>query len=585
MPGALTRRAEFGAAVDLAARSVPIVVATEAPVMRDGYAEVLRMSAVDLARAPLPLIESHDATRVNIGIVDQLRVDGDTLRGIAIFGVSSRASELLADVQAGIVRGVSVGYRHADDGREITLPDGRRAVAFAWQPHEASIVAVPADTGAGFYRSHTGDHRMTTTPTAAPADEVRALTRGLPAEFADALIAAGCTIDQARDAAAAELARRDAAAGGHRNVAPADYFARRSSEPELARAQMADALAARMGASGIDTSANQYRGARIVDMARDHLELRNVRTSAMSASDIIKRALHGSGDFAALLTESGNRVLAAQFGAYQGGLRRAAKQTTIRDFRAKSVIKLGEAPSLQLVNEHGEFKYGTMATATEGYSLKTYGRIFGITRQALINDDLSAFDGVIRRFAEAAYQLENGQLVELLTQASGVGPTMSDSIALFHADHGNLATGGGSALSETSLAAARAAMRLQKGLDGSTPVDCVPRFLVVPAALENTALQLTTETTPATSGTVNPTGRNLEVVVDPRLDAVSATAWYLAADPDRMPTLEFAYLEGDAGPRIETDYGFDVDGVSYKCRLDFGCGVLDHRGLYRAAGA
>ena len=578
--GALTRRAEFGA-VDLAARSVPIVVATEAPVMRDGYVEILRMAGADLARAPLPLIESHDATRVNIGIVDQLRVDGDLLRGIAIFGMSSRASELLVDVQAGIVRGVSVGYRHADDGREITLPDGRRAVAFAWQPHEASIVAIPADVRAGFYRS-TGDHMNTATPDAA---EVRNLCRGLPDGFADGLIAAGCTIDQARAAATTELARRDAAAGGHRNVAPADYFARRSGEPALARAQMADALAARMGASGIDTSANQYRGARIVDMARDHLELRNVRTSAMSASDIIKRALHGTGDFAALLTESGNRVLATQFGAYLGGLRRAAKQTTIRDFRAKSVIKLGEAPSLLQTNEHGEFKYGTMATATEGYSLKTYGRIFGITRQALINDDLSAFDGVIRRFAEAAYQLENQQLVELLTQASGAGPTMSDSVALFHGDHGNLATGGGSALSETSLAAARAAMRLQKGVDGSTPIDATPRFLIVPAALENTALQLTAETTPATSGNVNPTGRNLEVVVDPRLDAVSATAWYLVADPDRLPTLEYAYLESDAGPRIESDYGFDVDGVSYKCRLDFGCGVLDHRGLYRAAGA
>jgi phage head maturation protease len=583
MPGALTRRAEFGGGVDLAARSVPIVVATEAPVMRDGYAEVLRMSAVDLARAPLPLIESHDATRVNIGIVDQLRVDGDTLRGIAIFGMSSRASELLADVQAGIVRGVSVGYRHADDGREITLPDGRRAVAFAWQPHEASVVAIPADVRAGFYRS-TGDH-MNTATAAPDAAEVRNLCRGLPDGFADALITTGASLDAARAAVTAELARRDAAAGGHRNVTPADYFARRSSEPELARAQMADALAARMGATGIDTSANQYRGARIVDMARDHLELRNVRTSAMSASDIIKRALHGTGDFAALLTESGNRVLAAQFGAYQGGLRRAAKQTTIRDFRAKSVIKLGEAPSLQLVNEHGEFKYGTMATATEGYSLKTYGRIFGVTRQALVNDDLSAFDGVIRRFAEAAFQLENGELVTLLTQSSGAGPTMSDGAALFHADHGNLATGGGSALSETSLAAARAAMRLQKGLDGSTPIDATPRFLIVPAALENTALQLTTETTPATSGNVNPTGRNLEVVVDPRLDAVSATAWYLAADPDRMPTLEYAYLETDTGPRIEADFGFDIDGVSYKCRLDFGCGVLDHRGLYRAAGA
>ena len=73
-------------------------------------------------------------------------------------------------------------------------------------------------------------------------------------------------------------------------------------------------------------------------------------------------------------------------------------------------------------------------------------------------------------------------------------------------------------------------------------------------------------------------------MVDPRLDAVSTTAWYLAAAPS-FGTLEYAYLEGSQGPQVDTDYGFEVDGISYRCRLDFGCGIADWRGLYRSAGA
>jgi len=82
----------------------------------------------------------------------------------------------------------------------------------------------------------------------------------------------------------------------------------------------------------------------------------------------------------------------------------------------------------------------------------------------------------------------------------------------------------------------------------------------------------------------NPFAGQLSLVVDPRLDADSATAWYLFASPDLAPVLEYSYLEGQEGPMVDFRQGFEVDGVEWRCRLDFGCGVLDHRGAHRADG-
>jgi hypothetical protein len=77
----------------------------------------------------------------------------------------------------------------------------------------------------------------------------------------------------------------------------------------------------------------------------------------------------------------------------------------------------------------------------------------------------------------------------------------------------------------------------------------------------------------------------LEPVVEPLLDASSASAWYLAAASSQVDTVEYCYLDGAEGPVIESDVGFEVDGVSYKCRLDFGAKAIDFRGLYKANGA
>lgn len=146
------RDAVFGQ-VDTHERTAPLVLTTETPVDRGDYLEVLDCSSsdsCDLSRAPLPLIVAHDTGTLPVGVVSALRVEGGKLRGVARFGSSARAVEVFEDVRAGILRSVSIGYTHLDDGVPIGT---RRALKFKFCPHEVSVVAVPADPGAGFYRS------------------------------------------------------------------------------------------------------------------------------------------------------------------------------------------------------------------------------------------------------------------------------------------------------------------------------------------------------------------------------------------------------------------------------------------------
>lgn len=138
----------------------PAVAATETPVLRSFGYEVLDMSRVDLSRSPLPVIESHDQSKVNIGVFEDIRVDGDKLRGYIRLGKSARAQELAEDIRAGIVRSVSVGYSLSDP-IETGERDGEPVIRFAFAPHELSLVAAPADTNSGIYRSR-NTHMETT---------------------------------------------------------------------------------------------------------------------------------------------------------------------------------------------------------------------------------------------------------------------------------------------------------------------------------------------------------------------------------------------------------------------------------------
>jgi phage major head subunit gpT-like protein len=243
----------------------------------------------------------------------------------------------------------------------------------------------------------------------------------------------------------------------------------------------------------------------------------------MGQDEMFRAAMHTTSDFPELLTGAGNRVLSNAYRRAESPLKTLARQRTMADFRATTILKVGEMGTLKKVSESGEITATTMAEAKEGYSLSTFGRMFSLSRQALINDDLGAFARWGEIMGQAAAETEAEQLLALLTANAGGGVKLSDGVNLFHASHGNLA-GAGAAPSEATLSAARLALRLQKGLDGATPVNVVPKFILCGPALETTVEKLLATINPAASDDVNPFSGKLSLLVEPR---ITGNGWWV----------------------------------------------------------
>jgi hypothetical protein len=236
--------------------------------------------------------------------------------------------------------------------------------------------------------------------------------------------------------------------------------------------------------------------------------------------------------------------------------------------------------------EGAEFSYGSIAEGRESYQLATYGRIVPLTRQAIINDDLRAFDRALGTAGQRAADLESSIVYNgLLANAN-----LADGVALFHANHGNVGTA--AVIAETALSEAWEKMTQQKDLgDGSGAdkeyIDARPRYIIVPPGQRTIeARKMIAATTPAKASDVNAFTGTLQVVEELRLFKVGGPQpWYLAADPNLVDTVEYAHLEGQTEPFIDQRAGFEVDGVEIKVRHDFAAKALDYRGLFYNAGA
>ena len=122
-------------------------LSTEFPVRRYDGEEVLSHdpSAVDLSRAPLPLIVGHDGGKLPVGVVESLRIEGKSLKGVLRF--SKSATDIWEDVKDGILRNLSIGYQILERAKTKT-----GYVASKWMPYECSLVAAGADPAAGIGR-------------------------------------------------------------------------------------------------------------------------------------------------------------------------------------------------------------------------------------------------------------------------------------------------------------------------------------------------------------------------------------------------------------------------------------------------
>ncbi len=608
---------------------------------------VVEPGAVRLGRLErgAPLLNTHgsyDLSQV-LGVVESPAINDGLGTVQATFSRREEVAGYVRDVLDKIIRNVSVGYvRHR---MEMIAPasDGAPWVyrVVDWEPMEVSLVPIPADLDSQV-RSHDGaapnqknlktyaceviETRSAQSNAEAQADAIRAaahlqkgktmdektVTGGAtatpiqPTQVVDTraadiaelcarhnvpalaaqLIRSGATTEAAGLAVLSELAHRDAASGGHRNVGRIETV---RDEMEVRMAGIEQAILHRVSAgTKLDENGRQYRGLSLIEMGREFLEAHGQSTRGMDRMALAGRMLTfraagpmGTSDFPTLFANVANKRLRAAYdenaGTYALWARRAPNAP---DFKNMNVVQLAGAPDLLQINEAGEFKYGSMSDGGETYAILTYGRIVSLSRQAIVNDDLRAFERIVSAFGFAARRLENRTVYAQLT----ANAAMADGVALFHANHGNLITS--SALAIATLGAGRTAMRLQKGLQ-SEELNLAPSYLIVPAALEQTAYNLTSANyVPSTKAEINEFragGRTaVTPIVEPVLDANSATAWYLAANSTQVDTVEYCYLDGAEGPVIESEVGFETDGVSYKARLDFAAKAIDYRGVLKA---
>ncbi|MDR2452785.1 MAG: ATP-dependent Clp protease proteolytic subunit [Candidatus Accumulibacter sp.] len=321
----------------------------------------------------------------------------------------------------------------------------------------------------------------------------------------------------------------------------------------------------------------------VMDMAARTLSAQGRATHDMSQSAILAAATTSTSDFPILLANTAGKALMLGYQNEPASHVLWTGEKEVSDFKTQTLVALSSAPNLEEVPELAEYTYGTFSEMGETFVVKTFGRLFGISRQALINDDLAVFVNQLNAFGAAARRLE----ADLVYGKLLGNPDMMDGIPLFHANHNNLAAVG-SAITVESLGAARAAMRKQKGPGGVGYIDPRPAFLIVPVALETLAEQLLVSLVDPAKSNDTPNAawvKSLTVVADPRLDEDSPAAWYLAVSPKQMDTIIRAYILGEDRPYYEEKIGFEIDGMEIKSRLDIGVGAIDFRGLYKNPGA
>ena len=607
--------------VDTDSRTVELSFSSETPYGRWFGDEILchDEECINLERFNNGLgtaLFNHDRDAV-VGHIEKAWLEDNRGKALVRFDTDEQSETIFQKVQSGTLQGVSVGYAiyryEVLEDEDTKSTNGRfngpAYVVTDWEPLEISIVSVPADPTVGVGRSaeeiHTSidtqedNTRMDQEKTlevqevkSEPVEtgltqadlqkameqerkrtsEITALFRDFDVEGADEAIVMGVSVDEARAMVMDQLRARNKGVSVTMGEAESDKF--------RAAAQDAVLMAAGIPVADAAPGAQELRGHSMVELARESLQREGLQANFGDNMELARQAINSTSTFPAIMANLANKSVMVGFNEAETTYQIWAGKGSNRDFKEAARVALSEAGNLELVPEGGQFQQDFLGEASARTKVATYGKLFSLTRQAIINDDLGLFSKIATKYGSAAKRLVNKMVYAQLTG----NVKMQDNIALFDTKHGNVA-GTGEALSVKAIAKAITAMRRQKGITGEATLNITPKYLVVPPELEVTAYQIVNSTAAVdgvNSGVVNPYKGRFVVVADAEL--TDPDAWYLVADASQHDTIEVTYLNGVETPRLETRQGFDVDGIEYKVAFDCGVSALDFRGVFKNAG-
>ena len=602
-----------GGVLDAENRIVELSFSSEEPVQRWFGREILLHNQDSVDVSPLvnvgAVLLNHDPNQI-IGKPIRVWIDEDTRKGKAIiqFGNTDEGKKAFENVKEGLLRGVSVGYivdkwKVLDENEEWERFSGPADIATKWRVLEISLTPVPADSNVGVGRTIKTEEEKTmekekreesTIETPTPnvetktisEEEIRAQERkriqeieamgerfGM-SDLAKELIEKGTGVDEARKIIMDKLMEQP------ENKPVGARIELGESEREKVRDAMLTGLMVRAGFESAE-KANNFTGMTLLEIAKRSLEVAGVSITGLSKLQLVSRAItHTSSDFPLILQNIAHKAILDGFNAQSETWSTWCATGSVSDFKIHTAVRAGELDDLEEVPEGAEYKhFGRVAEQQEQYKISKYGKIFTITREAIINDDLHALTAVPRNMGEAAARkigdLAYGVLID--------NPIMGDGKPLFDTSHKNIASSG-SAPTLDAIKSAVKAMKTQKDIGGKRRLNIRPQFIIVPMSLEDyVEEELGTQYLDHNQGKPNVLRKyNLTVVGDGRLDD-AGTAWYLAGPKGKTVTIFF--LDGNQTPTIEQQQGFDVDGVKYKVRIEAGAKAMHWKALYKNPGA
>jgi len=312
----------------------------------------------------------------------------------------------------------------------------------------------------------------------------------------------------------------------------------------------------------------------------ENVGLANVNTSTM----------------AGLVANALNKVVVNQFQQYPRWWEPIVYREDFTNLNEVKWITLGGIGELPTVSEGGAYTELTWDDQTETTAWAKKGGYLGLTLEMIDRDDTRKFRAAPKALAQSAWLTLSKAIAGIFTVNAGVGPTMSDGKALFHADHNNLGT---TALSYAAWEATRTAMRKQTELNSAERMGALtaPKFVLVPSDLEGTALQLLLSE--GETGTAN----NDESVYaegasrEARLAAAQRKVkvidlwtdvnnWAAVADPLMYPSIGLGYRFGETPELFSVAAAnnglmFTNDVMPIKIRYFFATGPTDWRGMYK----
>lgn len=400
-----------------------------------------------------------------------------------------------------------------------------------------------------------------------------ALCRGhaMPEEMLTGFIERGVSLNAARAAVLERLQARGSAG-----------FCRAESgatESDKVRAAARDALLMRCGLSPARPApgAAELRSMSMRELARDFLARSNQSVSG-DIKTIIGRALTTT-DLPRALTETARKVLEDAFERAEHTWDLWAATGSLEDFKISHAVGVDFETTLRRIEEDGEYTYAYANERGEQVQLATYGRIYPITRQALINDDLGIFTDLAAVRGRAAANTINDMAYRALLS----NPVMSDGKRLFDAAHKNLFTGGGVPTVE-KIGAVLSAMKRQKNASGEY-LRINPQFFLAPVALETGAETFFNSQLVGTQAQPNVTnlygGSRFARAYDPLLDDSDPTAWYLLGP--KGTSIKVYFLGGANTPRLEEKQGWTIDGVEFKVSIDAAAAPVSWLGMARSS--